>query len=144
MHHRLRTDLARWKGPDNKPVIQEIASRNEILEGPMTPYGPDILIGYSPGYQGSAETGLGKWKERSIEPNADYWNADHCIDPESVPGVLFANEGLENFPSPTYKDIPALTVASDIKQNGRGTPPPSYSNEDTEIVEERLKGLGYL
>jgi hypothetical protein len=89
------------------------------------------LVGYTPGYRASAETGLGAWKTESLETNRDHWGADHCFDPASVPGVLFYNQDLANYPSPSYRDIPALAV--DAAPDARGaTPPPSLSAEDQE------------
>jgi hypothetical protein len=103
------------------------------------------VIGYAPGYRASAETGLGQWRDGAIERNSDHWGADHCIDPQTVPGVLFASRGLSNFPRPSYRDIPALTIHESLDAGG-SVPPPSASSgkEDREIVEERLKSLGYL
>jgi hypothetical protein len=109
----------------------------------MVEYGPDLLVGYSPGYRASAETGLGEWKKESVERNHDHWGADHCIDYESVPGVLFSNQGLRNFPRPSYRDVPSLAIGEDVEV-GASNPPPSMSDEDKEILEERLKSLGYL
>lgn len=111
--------------------------------GSMSKYGPDLVLGYSPGFRASAQTGLGEWETQSIEQNRDHWNADHCIDPKAVPGVLFSNLGLTNFSNPSYKDIPLLAIDEGIEA-GEGKPPPSFSDEDKEVLEERLKSLGYL
>jgi hypothetical protein len=98
--------------------------------------------GLCAGY-GSPETGLGEWKAQALEPNSDHWGADHCIDPNVVPGVLFTTTGLSNFPRPSYRDIPAITIDAVPDAKG-GTPPPKLSPEDQKQVEERLKSLGYL
>jgi hypothetical protein len=139
----VKDALLKWKGPDGRNVVQSVGLGNEVLEGPLVEYGPDLLVGYSPGYRASADTGLGKWGPEQIELNSDHWEADHCIDPSSVQGVLFAKRGLEDYPTPTYHDIPALTVGKAIK--GAPPPPPEYDeDEDQDVIEERLKGLGYL
>jgi hypothetical protein len=39
-----------------------------------------------------------------------HWNSDHCIDPESVSGVLFSNQGLRNNPEPSYPDVTLLAT----------------------------------
>lgn len=138
----IKNELLSLKGPDGNQVVKSIYTKEETIEGPYSHLGPDLFIGYSPGYRASADTGIGKWNEQTIETNSDHWNADHCIDPESVDGVIFRNKGLTNFPSPSYKDIPPMVVGDTLRP---GTPPDSdFSDEDRETVEERLKGLGYL
>lgn len=141
---KLRDDLLSWKGLDGKQVVQEVWRRDEIFEGPLASYGPDLLVGYTPGYRGSAQTGLGSWEAESLEQNRDHWGADHCFDAAGVPGVLFSNQGLQNFPNPSYRDFPMLTIGEEIA-GGDFRPPPSQSgDEDSDAVEERLKSLGYL
>jgi predicted AlkP superfamily phosphohydrolase/phosphomutase len=140
---RIKTKLLELKGPDNNPVISSVQTNDEAFEGPLAHLGPDLVIGYASGYRASAETGTGNWNQDAIEENKDHWNADHCIDPAHVPGVLFRNKGLEDFSSPSYRDIPQMVVGKSMKP---GSPPDSddYSDEDQETVEDRLKGLGYL
>ncbi|MCB0189225.1 MAG: alkaline phosphatase family protein, partial [Caldilineaceae bacterium] len=81
---RLCTELTQWRGPDGRAVVQQVWRRAAIFDGPYAAYGPDLVIGYAPGYRGSAQTGLGQWQAQSIEPNRDHWGADHCIDPQAV------------------------------------------------------------
>ncbi len=142
--NKLRDELLAWRGPDGHPVVQQAWSQDDAFVGPYAAYGPDIVIGYSPGYRASAQTGMGEWQRTTIEPNHDHWGADHCIDPQAVPGVLFSNQDLHNFPRPSYRDIPALTIGMMPDQRDSAPPPPSYGDEDEEVVEERLRSLGYL
>jgi predicted AlkP superfamily phosphohydrolase/phosphomutase len=142
--NKLRDELLGWRGPDGHPVVQQAWYQDEIFEGPFTAYGPDIVVGFSPGYRASAQTGLGTWQKTAIEPNRDHWGADHCIDPQAVPGILFSNQDLSQFPHPSYHDIPALAIGATLDQSGSAPPPPSFSDEDERVVAERLKGLGYL
>jgi predicted AlkP superfamily phosphohydrolase/phosphomutase len=143
LSNKLRDELLNWRGPDHNQVVQKAWTKEESLEGSLKSYGPDILIGYTPGYRASPQTGLGEWRETCIEPNTDHWNADHCINPQSVPGVLFSNKGLEEFSNPSYRDIPGLVLKKRIVSNDYPSPP-LFDNEEEEIVEERLKSLGYL
>jgi predicted AlkP superfamily phosphohydrolase/phosphomutase len=144
LEDKIKSALLSWKGPDGSSVVQSVETNQEAFEGPYSHLGPDMMVGYAPGYRASAETGLGNWAETTIEANHDHWNADHCINPAAVQGVLFSSDGLEDFPNPSYKDIPSLAVGTKLK--GRAKPPKEekLSDEDRETVEERLKGLGYL
>ena len=131
-------------GPDGRQAIQQVSPQKEAFDGSLTEYGPDLVVGYAPGYRASAQTGLGNWEDRIFEANSDHWGADHCIAPGAVPGVLFSNQGLANFPHPSYRDIPALAIGKNVQSSGAIKPPPTAGNEDQKIVEERLKSLGYL
>jgi predicted AlkP superfamily phosphohydrolase/phosphomutase len=139
----LCNELQSWIGPDHMPVVQRAYPKGEVLHGSLATYGPDILVGFSPGYRASQQTGLGTWEKVSIEPNNDHWSADHCVDFQSVPGVLFSSKGLQNLPNPSYRDVPELVVGEKIISNG-SSPPPAQSDEDAKVVEDRLKSLGYL
>jgi predicted AlkP superfamily phosphohydrolase/phosphomutase len=144
LSEEIRAGLLSLKGPDGQKVIQQVSLQKESFDGSLTEYGPDLLVGYAPGYRASSQTGLGNWKDIIFESNTDHWGADHCIAADAVPGVLFCNQGLTNFPHPSYRDIPALTIGKNIKKSGTIKPPPTSGNEDQKIVEERLKSLGYL
>ena len=142
---KIKAGLLAWQGPEGKPVLQRVLLKHEAFQGPLTPYGPDLVLGYSPGYRASSETGLGKWQAETISPNTDHWGADHCIDSLSVPGVIFSNLGLHGIDKPSFADIPMLTLGKNLKQSQAAPPPPSIAaGEDQEKIEERLKSLGYL
>jgi predicted AlkP superfamily phosphohydrolase/phosphomutase len=142
---RLCRELETWCGPDGEAVVARAVPRSEAFEGPLSQYGPDIVVGYAPGYRASQKTGLGAWEAASLEQNRDHWAADHCINPAQVPGVIFANAGLlANFPSPSYRDIPAMAIDAAADDSGSAQPPAFMNEEDQRLVEERLKGLGYL
>jgi predicted AlkP superfamily phosphohydrolase/phosphomutase len=155
LRQRLRQDLLNWKGSgmpsgEGRPVFQQVYVREEAFNGPLLPQAPDLVLGYSPGYRASAETGLGKWETIALVPNQDHWHADHCIDPQAVPGVLFTNFNLSNtlgtnIPQPSFRDIPALAIGKSLKHADQPIKlPPHQSDEDQKTIDERLKGLGYL
>jgi hypothetical protein len=139
----LKDDLLALNGPEGEVVVRQVYHNPEVIEGPLAAFGPDLLVGFSRGYRASAQTGLGNWEEIPLEANHDHWGADHCIDPEMVPGVLFSSRGLQGFPSPSYRDFPVLAIGEKFASGG-ATPPPSMSAEDEKAIEERLKSLGYL
>jgi predicted AlkP superfamily phosphohydrolase/phosphomutase len=139
----IQDELLKWQGPNGQPVVQKPLSGEQAFSGPLASFGPDVFVGFGPGYRASSETGLGQWGKASVEPNADHWGADHCVDSLSVPGVLFCNQGLSDFAHPSYRDFPALAIGKAL-DSGASAPPPTLSSEDQEAVEERLRSLGYL
>ncbi len=75
--------------------------------------------------------------------NNDHWNADHCIDPAAVPGVIF----YQPRPGRTFLPLIQGYPPTGHWEDDETRCPPVYdelSEEDQEAVEDRLKGLGYL
>lgn len=136
--------LQAWEDVNGRPIIQTAYKASDTFTGSLIEYAPDIVVGYSPGYRASQQTGLGAWESHAVEPNRDHWGADHCIDHNAVPGLIFASEGLDNFPHPSYRDIPPLTIDVMPDSGGSAPPPTAMSDEDQDVVAERLKSLGYL
>ncbi len=143
LSHQIKEKLLAWNDADGNQVVNNVATNSEALSGRLAEYGPDLIVGYSPGFRASPQTGLGEWEQTSLEDNHDHWGADHCIDPLAVPGVIFSNQGLGNFPEPSYRDFPMLATGEAVQGDASG-PPPTISDEDQEMLEERLKSLGYL
>lgn len=139
----IKTRLLDWKGPDGNAVVSRVLLKHEAFNGPFIRLGPDLVVGYAAGYRASAETGLGKIPEAVIEENRDHWGADHCIDAQVVPGVVFANRDLKNFPGISFRDIPFLAIGKHLDQS-HIKPPSQMSRQGQKDLEERLKGLGYL
>jgi predicted AlkP superfamily phosphohydrolase/phosphomutase len=139
----LMKEMLSWQGPDGRPVVEQLWRQAEVFQGSLSSYGPDLVIGFTPGYRASAETGLGRWKGVGIEPNRDRWGGDHCVTPNAVPGVLFSNQAISQYTRPSYRDIPMLTIGAAL-DSCDSAPPPPFSEEDEEIIQERLRGLGYL
>jgi hypothetical protein len=139
----IQTKLSDWKDENGTPIVQKVRLKHETFNGPFTRFGPDLVVGYSPGYRASAETGLGKIPSTSLEPNTDHWGADHCIESDAVPGVIFANRDLRDFGTISFRDIPFLAIGKHLDQSNI-KPPSQQAGEGQKDVEERLKGLGYL
>lgn len=140
---KLSADLMSMKGPDDKSVFQRVVNGAQVFSGPFTIYAPDLFMGYASGYRASAETGLGKWGESAFEANRDHWGADHCIDPAVVPGVFMINKKIDR-PAPSFRDIPPLVIGHALDQSNVQPPSMPSGGEDQKMLEERLKGLGYL
>jgi hypothetical protein len=124
-------------------VVHKVRLKHETFHGPFTRFGPDLVVGYAPGHRASAETGLGRIPDVAIEANTDHWGADHCMDADAVPGVIFADRDLSDFGSLSYRDIPFLAIGKHLDQS-HIKPPSQAAGEGQKDVEERLKGLGYL
>ncbi len=117
--------------------------KHEAFTGPYARLGPDLVVGYAPGFRASSETGLGKSAPVSLEANHDHWSADHCIDSTKVPAVLFANRDISNMPGLSFRDIPFLALGKHLDQSYI-KPPSQTGAQGQKDMEERLKGLGYL
>jgi predicted AlkP superfamily phosphohydrolase/phosphomutase len=76
-------------------AIRAVYDTQEIYRGPYSDAAPDLVIGYAPGYRASWSAAVGKVTSSIFEDNRKHWSGDHCVDPEAVPGVLFANRKLE-------------------------------------------------
>jgi predicted AlkP superfamily phosphohydrolase/phosphomutase len=57
--------------------------------------GPDIIVGYAKGTRGSNQSALGEVPKEVIVDNLDEWSGDHCMDHETVPGILLTNRPLK-------------------------------------------------
>jgi len=139
----IKDKLLDWKDGDGNAVVENARLKHEVYSGPYTRFGPDLVVGYAAGYRSSAETGLGKIPEVPMEPNRDHWGADHCMDADIVPGVIFANRDLRDFGKISFRDIPFLAIGKHLDQSHL-KPPSQLDRQGQKDVEERLKGLGYL
>ena len=78
--------------PDNgKRMIGSLILPHRDFHGDMRDSGPDLIVGYLPGYRASWQTALGAVPGVMVEDNTGEWRADHCIDSRFVPGVLISN-----------------------------------------------------
>jgi len=139
----INEQLSTWEDTDGNFVVHKVRMKHEVYSGPYTRLGPDLLVGYASGYRASSETGLGKIPEKLLEPNHDHWGADHCMDAEIVPGVIFANRDLRDFGGISFRDIPFLAIGKHLDQSHL-KPPSQTDFQGQRELEEQLKGLGYL
>jgi predicted AlkP superfamily phosphohydrolase/phosphomutase len=139
---QLRAALLNWK-EGGRPVFASVLTREQAFQGDLAAHGPDLVLGYAPGFRASQESGLGGWGQQALAPNRDHWGADHCIDAGSVNGVIFARKGLEDLAAPSFRDFPSLALGAPFQTKGASGEPPA-ADEEEDAVEERLKGLGYL
>ncbi len=57
---------------------------------------PDLIIGYEEGYRTAWGAAVGRTAGEVFEDNDRPWSGDHCVDPPLVPGILFANRGIDS------------------------------------------------
>jgi len=76
------------------PAIARVFDTAAANPGPYSDVGPDLTIGYAPGYRASWDGAQGKVAGAIIEDNTRRWSGDHCMDPQHVPGVLFCSLAL--------------------------------------------------
>src|SRR5690606_3700214 len=81
-----------------KPAVHSVAFTHPNSGG------PDLIVGYYPGYRSSWQTALGAVPRAVIEDNKDEWRGDHCIAAQFVPGVLLSNR-RSRVPSPEIEDL---------------------------------------
>jgi predicted AlkP superfamily phosphohydrolase/phosphomutase len=120
MLDKLEEQLLALRDPQSGLApIQSVARPRRDFHGDYKASGPDLIVGYSYGFRASWETPLGLEIPRAIvEDNLEAWSADHCVDPNVVPGVFLANR-------PIAVDEPAmhdLTVT--VLEHFAVTPPP--------------------
>ena len=139
----IRAKLLDWKTPNGETIFNRVLPKHEAFTGPYSRLGPDLVLGYAPRFRASSETGLGKIGATDLESNTDHWGADHCIDANAVPAVLFANRDVANMPGLSFRDIPFLVLGKHLDQSYI-KPPSQMGPQGQKDLEERLKGLGYL
>ncbi len=89
---KIAEKLKNAKDPQTgKPMVGGVTLTRSEFHGDMVGHGPDMIVGYMPGYRSSWQTVLGAVPALQVEDNTDAWRADHCIDSRYVPGVLISN-----------------------------------------------------
>jgi predicted AlkP superfamily phosphohydrolase/phosphomutase len=101
-----------------RPAIADVTAMKSA-----SPYAPDLIVGYAPGYRASWETALGGIPPDIIHANNDAWIADHCISAAAVPGVLIGTR-TPRIADPQIKDVTVtilkeFNLQPDPAMNGR-------------------------
>lgn len=90
-------------------AVTRIYPREEVYRGPHVKDGPDLVVGYAPGYRASWQTALGQVPDALVVDNNEKWSGDHCMDHTAVPGVVLANRPITH-PDPSLIDITATVL----------------------------------
>ena len=72
-------------------MIRDAYLADDIYSGPHVAEGPDLVVGFEPGYRASWESVLGGASTDVVVDNDRLWAADHLVDPLAVPGLLATN-----------------------------------------------------
>jgi predicted AlkP superfamily phosphohydrolase/phosphomutase len=103
--------LVKVKDPKNgKPIFTKIYDAQEIYSGPYTELAPDLVVGYQRGYRISDRAAFGKFPAEIIGDRNDAWSADHCLDPQVVPGMLLMNQPCTH-PNPGLWDLAPTLIS---------------------------------
>ncbi len=92
----IQSGLRGLLDPDETaPAIAEVYDTREVYRGPYVGEGPDLIVGFNPGYRVSWSCATGAITSEVFEDNTRSWSGDHCMNPPDVPGILFSNRQIE-------------------------------------------------
>jgi len=87
--------LGRARDADSgEPLVSRVYRREEAYSRGFEDVAPDLVVGYAKGVRSSDESSLGGVPGPVVTTNTAPWNGDHCMDPVTVPGVLFTSRPL--------------------------------------------------
>jgi predicted AlkP superfamily phosphohydrolase/phosphomutase len=93
------------------PAITKMYRREQVYTmAGVEEIAPDLIVGYTKGTRGSDESALGAMPIDVFMDNTSPWSGDHCMDHETVPGVLLSNRPLKR-PAPTLQHLAAALLA---------------------------------
>jgi predicted AlkP superfamily phosphohydrolase/phosphomutase len=99
---------------NNKTVVNKVYRTKDIHSGNYVKDGPDLIIGFNPGYRMAWQTAVGGLTDDVIFDNEKVWKGDHLVDPKFVPGVLFSNVKLKKENASQMDLIPTVLDIYDI------------------------------
>ena len=93
------------------PAVTKVFRREQVYRlSANTDIAPDIIVGYAKGTRVSYQSALGGVPPGVIVDNRGPWSGDHCMDPDSVPGILLTSRRLRK-PAPGLKDLAPAILA---------------------------------
>ena len=93
-----------------KIAVTSVFRRDDYKNKGHVEIGPDLIVGYAKGVRGSNESALGKVPPEVFTDNTEEWSGDHCMDPDSVPGILVTSRPLKK-PVARLQDLAAAILA---------------------------------
>lgn len=93
------------------PAVTKVYRREDVYRmAGHEDIAPDLVVGYAKGTRGSDESALGGLTREVIVDNTDPWSGDHCMDHETVPGILLTTRALKR-PAPSLDMLAAAILA---------------------------------
>jgi predicted AlkP superfamily phosphohydrolase/phosphomutase len=103
--------LATLDPTTGQPAVTRVYRRDDYYrDRGYLEIGPDVLVGYAKGTRGSNESALGEVGPDVLTDNTEQWSGDHCMDHETVPGILLTNRKLKK-PVTELKNLAAAILA---------------------------------
>jgi predicted AlkP superfamily phosphohydrolase/phosphomutase len=93
---RIVEGMTELRDVNSTVAVRRIIDVQQTFKGPYTDDGPELIPGFAEGYRESWDCARGIVGAEVFEDNVRAWSGDHCMDPEIVPGVLFANVDLKS------------------------------------------------
>ena len=122
-------------GKDSE-AITELWASEEIYHGPYRENGPDVIVGYKPGYRTDWDAAVGAVTSTVISDNTRSWSGDHCMDPRQVPGVLFSSLPFAST-RPNLTDMaPSVLDLLGLEAPGHMTGRSIFRDDDTAAAPE--------
>ena len=91
-----------------RPAVTKAFRREEAYTAAAADVAPDLIVGYTKGTRASDESALGGIPAEVMTDNRGEWTGDHCMDPDTVPGILLTTRPLRR-PAATLRELaPAL------------------------------------
>ena len=100
--------------------VHEVYDANQIYFGEYQKNGPDLVIGFKPGYRMGWQTAIGGLADKICETEKSEWKGDHLVDASFVSGTFLANfPVISKLPrtvdiAPTILDLSGLNVPADM------------------------------
>ncbi|MDP3716582.1 MAG: alkaline phosphatase family protein [Acidobacteriota bacterium] len=92
-------------------AISKMYRREDVFHlGGNEDIAPDLVVGYAKGTRGSDESALGGLPLDVLTDNTSAWSGDHCMDHETVPGILLSSRALQR-PAATIHNLAAAILA---------------------------------
>ena len=87
-------------------AVTKVFRREEVYKvAGFEDIAPDMIVGYAKGTRSSDESALGGLAADVFEDNTTPWSGDHCMDPDTVPGILLTSRPLKQGAS-TLQGLP--------------------------------------
>ncbi|RPI23776.1 MAG: nucleotide pyrophosphatase [Acidobacteria bacterium] len=96
LKHEIIVKLRHLIDPESgTPAIRDVYDTRHIYRGPYASEGPDLIVGFAPGYRVSWASVTGAVSPCLFEDNVKSWSGDHCLNPPDVPGIFFTNRKIK-------------------------------------------------